>query len=456
LDATGVEAIPNQTNGIFIGSATGNTIGGSEANQGNTISGNTINGLVLSTANSNQILGNFIGTNRVGNAAVANSNNGLELDNAVGNSVIGNLISGNSVNGVSIVNNSSGNPIQGNRIGVAADGTTGLANINSGILVNNAVNNIIGGLEAAQGNTIAFNTGDGITIINDASVGNAISGNSIYSNGAAEDNTAIGIDLANDGVTVNDALDADLGPNTLQNYPELLLAEPVDNNTVVAGRLNSLPNTTYRMTMGNAIQDIHEGNSYKDLDFTFSTGPYFDSLTLQGICIDASTGMADTSAYILLYPADVPDSAFMKQYRAEFIASFEDRSSLLQAATLSESQISGNECVFLLADSGNATATTRGMNGLIPARADNLQQVTCTLQEWHDKVIRTRFNLFASQGDGRRIMQTTTMAVINRKRDLPALAEGGGQMLDGEKGGGHRSLTRTSCADRRRRGPLRR
>jgi predicted DNA binding CopG/RHH family protein len=74
-----------------------------------------------------------------------------------------------------------------------------------------------------------------------------------------------------------------------------------------------MPNTTYRMTMGNAIQDIHEGNSYKDLDFTFSTGPYFDSLTLQGICIDASTGMPDTSAYILLYPADAPDSAFMKQ-----------------------------------------------------------------------------------------------------------------------------------------------
>jgi predicted DNA binding CopG/RHH family protein len=74
-----------------------------------------------------------------------------------------------------------------------------------------------------------------------------------------------------------------------------------------------MPNTTYRMTMGNAIQDIHEGNSYKDLDFTFSTGPYFDSLTLQGICIDASTGMPDTSAYILLYPANVPDSAFMKQ-----------------------------------------------------------------------------------------------------------------------------------------------
>ncbi|MEB3278588.1 MAG: DUF4347 domain-containing protein [Lyngbya sp.] len=248
LDATGVTAIPNQTNGIFIRTATGNTIGGSEANQGNTISGNTINGLVLTnTANQNQILGNFIGTNRAGNAAVANSNNGLELDNVVGNSVVGNLISGNSVNGVSIVNASSGNQVQGNRIGVAADGTSGLANVSSGILVDNAVNNIIGGLEAGVGNTIAFNTGDGVTVINEASVGNAISGNNIFSNGPAEDNTAIGIDLGNDGVTANDPLDADTGPNTLQNYPELVLAEPVENNTVIAGRFNSSPSTTYRL-----------------------------------------------------------------------------------------------------------------------------------------------------------------------------------------------------------------
>ncbi|WP_413167044.1 DUF4347 domain-containing protein [Capilliphycus salinus ALCB114379] len=246
LDSTGVTAIPNQSNGIFISNAAGNTIGGSEANQGNVISGNTINGLVLrNAANENQILGNFIGTNSAGNAPVPNSNNGLELDNVVGNSVVGNLISGNSINGISVVNNSSGNQIQGNRIGVAPDGS-GLGNANSGIFVDNAVNNVIGGLEAGQGNTIAFNSGDGVTIVNNTAISNGILGNSIFSNGA-EDNTAIGIDLANEGVTINDAGDPDEGPNTLQNYPELVLAEPVENSTVVAGRFNSLPNTTYRL-----------------------------------------------------------------------------------------------------------------------------------------------------------------------------------------------------------------
>ena len=259
LDATGVTAVPNQSNGILISNAAGNTIGGSEANQGNTISGNGINGLVLSTANDNQVLGNFIGTNRAGNAAVANVNNGLELDNSTGNGVIGNLISGNTVNGVSIVNASSGNQIQGNRIGVAADGTSGLANINSGILINNAANNIIGGLEAGVGNTIAFNSGDGVTVTNDTAINNGILGNSIFSNGAEED-TEIGIDLANDGVTANDPLDEDTGPNTLQNYPELVLAEPVDNNTAIAGILNSLPNTTYRLEFFSNVEVDPVGN----------------------------------------------------------------------------------------------------------------------------------------------------------------------------------------------------
>ncbi len=72
-------------------------------------------------------------------------------------------------------------------------------------------------------------------------------------------------------------------------------------------------NTTYHISMGNAIQDIHEGNSIQNLGFTFSTGPYFDSLSLQGSLIDAATGLPDTASYILLYPANLPDSAFMKQ-----------------------------------------------------------------------------------------------------------------------------------------------
>ena len=111
------------------------------------------------------------------------------------------------------------------------------------------------------------------------------------------------------------------------------------------------------------------------------------------------------------------DVAYQTQYRQEFIAGFEQRQSLLRDTVTTEAVIKGNTAVFLVADSGSAQAETRGPNGLIPARADNLTQNSCTLSEWHDLVRKTGFNIFASQGNQRQIMQETTMGVINRKID---------------------------------------
>jgi hypothetical protein len=79
--------------------------------------------------------------------------------------------------------------------------------------------------------------------------------------------------------------------------------------------------------------------------------------------------------------------------------------------------------VFLVAGSGGATAVTRGVNGEIPARADDLTQNSCTISEWHDLVKKTGFNVFASQGNQRAVMQRTTMAVINRKIDNQIITE---------------------------------
>lgn len=117
------------------------------------------------------------------------------------------------------------------------------------------------------------------------------------------------------------------------------------------------------------------------------------------------------------------DTAFQTQYRQEFIAGFEQRQSLLRDTVTTEAVIKGNQAVFLVADSGSAEAVTRGVNGLIPARADNLTQNTATLQEWHDLVRKTGFNVFASQGNQRAIMQDTTMAVVNRKIDSQIITE---------------------------------
>lgn len=117
------------------------------------------------------------------------------------------------------------------------------------------------------------------------------------------------------------------------------------------------------------------------------------------------------------------DTAYQKQYRQEFIYGFEDRQSILRACTTQEAEVRGNEAIFLVVDSGSASAVSRGPNGFIPARADNNSQFSCGITEWHDKVRKTDFNIMASQGDQRRVMQETTMSVLNRKMDDLIIAE---------------------------------
>jgi hypothetical protein len=114
-------------------------------------------------------------------------------------------------------------------------------------------------------------------------------------------------------------------------------------------------------------------------------------------------------------------TAFQTQYRDETIAVFEAQTALLRDAVTTEVEIKGNTATFLVAGSGGATAVTRGVNGLIPARNDDLTQTSATLAEWHDKVRKTGFNIFASQGNQRAVMQRTTAAVINRKIDSDIL-----------------------------------
>lgn len=116
-------------------------------------------------------------------------------------------------------------------------------------------------------------------------------------------------------------------------------------------------------------------------------------------------------------------TAFQTQYRQEYIAQFEQKQSFFRVSATTEAVIKGNTATFLVAGTGGATAVTRGVNGLIPGRADSLTQTSATLQEWHDKPKRTAFNIFASQGDGRRILQEGSVKVLNRKIDDTIIAQ---------------------------------
>lgn len=117
------------------------------------------------------------------------------------------------------------------------------------------------------------------------------------------------------------------------------------------------------------------------------------------------------------------DSAFQTQYRSEHINAFEQNYSMLRTTCVQEAVIKGNQAVFLVSGSGGVSAVTRGVNGLIPYSTVENVQNTCTLVEFHAPFERTGFNIFASQGDQRRIMQMASVAVLNRNIDQVILDE---------------------------------
>lgn len=117
------------------------------------------------------------------------------------------------------------------------------------------------------------------------------------------------------------------------------------------------------------------------------------------------------------------NTAPQTQYRQELILGFEQRKSTLLSAVTSEAVIKGNTATFLISGSSGDTAVTRGTNGLIPYRSEDLTQVSATLAEYHAPYRKTGFNIFQSQGDQRRSMQEASTAVINRKLDQLIIGE---------------------------------
>lgn len=125
----------------------------------------------------------------------------------------------------------------------------------------------------------------------------------------------------------------------------------------------------------------------------------------------------------------MPGAAPQIQYRDEFVLGFAKRQSLLKDTTTREMVIKGNQATFLIA-STTGTASTRGVNGLIPAADNDSTQTTATLNERHDLRRMTGFNIFQSQADQRAIMQMNTMSIINNDMDAAILTELANGTLD--------------------------
>src|SRR6476469_5489972 len=107
----------------------------------------------------------------------------------------------------------------------------------------------------------------------------------------------------------------------------LLFTPTFETNPVIEAKLRTLTirlkdtlekNTTYRFDFGNAIRDVNENNILRNFVYTFSTGPYIDSLTLHGHVVLAETGKIDTMLTVILHTA-LEDSAVAKA-RPRYVA----------------------------------------------------------------------------------------------------------------------------------------
>ena len=110
-------------------------------------------------------------------------------------------------------------------------------------------------------------------------------------------------------------------------------------------------------------------------------------------------------------------SALQNVYREEFIKGFDKTESVLRDTVTTEYMSKGGAAIFLVSDTINMYAQSRGVNGLIPANPLALTQNTATLVPWHRLETASDFNIFISQGNLPEMLRVAVMAALNRQVD---------------------------------------
>jgi hypothetical protein len=252
-DSTAEKAVPNDFAGLTIYSgATANLIGGASAAARNVISGNSSYGVNVANAGTsgNRLEGNYVGLDANGVRSIPNHDGVLFSDSGTNNTLGGtapgtaNFVSGNSYRGVIFDGaGTSGNFVQGNYIGTDDTGTNGVGNYYDVEFQNNASGDFIGGVNAGAGNVIAFAGGDGVILFVAGNTNNSIRGNSIFSN------SGLGIDL-------------DGGANDQQASPVITNAFGAGASTVVQGTLSSSNGTSFFIDVYRNLGGGSQGQFY--------------------------------------------------------------------------------------------------------------------------------------------------------------------------------------------------
>ncbi|MFO0647221.1 MAG: hypothetical protein U0326_13365 [Polyangiales bacterium] len=192
----------------------------------------------------NTIDGNFIGVAPSGTSTVGNLQSGVRLDNTIDNLVGAyngsqpNVIGGNKHHGVLMTNNAWYNIIQVNYIGTNAAGAAGLGNLGNGVRFDlGAHDNNVGG------NVIANNGSSNVLAFITAGTVNGVRNNSIYNGGCLAFRVQAAPANGQCFITANDNLDPDTGPNNQQNHPVLTNAVYSGGTTYVTGSVNTTANT---------------------------------------------------------------------------------------------------------------------------------------------------------------------------------------------------------------------
>jgi hypothetical protein len=236
LSRDGTSLLGNTADGVSVDGAPNLQLGTTADLMLNVIAGNGGNGVALANITSGQVEGNFIGVDGLGTMALPNGLDGVVLSSSSGVTLNHNLISGNSGRGVTIDAASNLNSLTGNVIGSDVWGLSLLGNGSDGVAIFGSENTIAGG-------QILYNGASGLLIEGSSAVSNSVSSTAFFGN------QLLGIDLAGDGVTLNDPLDADLGPNQLQNSPVISDVVITLVDTTISGYLESAADSSYTVAI---------------------------------------------------------------------------------------------------------------------------------------------------------------------------------------------------------------
>jgi hypothetical protein len=248
IDAAGAQALRNAGAGVQLSSAGANNVIGSSG-EGNVISGNTGSGILITNSNGTLIRGNIIGLNAAQDTDIANQQGGIRITGNSSGTIVGgslpgqaNVIAGNIGGaGVSIRDTVSTTRVEGNFIGANASEDL-FGNLGHGIHISSSV-----GGHVIESNLIAWSEANGVTVSAASSTGNRITLNRFI------DNLGLAIDLGGDGVTMNDASDADTGANDLQNAPVVTSAISDGVEISVAIALASAAGRSYRIEVFSTV-----------------------------------------------------------------------------------------------------------------------------------------------------------------------------------------------------------